>query len=223
MRRWATAAVFVLAVVSVGVGPADAAVPDKPFTATGCDSYSDSVARLYTAGLDREPEQGGFEFWMVEYTTGRWDLTRMATFFTQSPEFEASYGTLSQDEFVRQLYRNVLDREGEAGGVTFWNQQMDAGMDRGTVLLRFAESPENITNSGTTQPTLGPFNAGLSGPFTCPGWVPPSPGDVKNCSDFGTQPEAQAWHDYYFDDHGDISKLDQDANGVACESLPSGS
>lgn len=221
MRRMLAAMMLLCGVLAVPSG-SEAAVPGKGFTETGCDGYSDSVARLYTAGLGREPEQGGFEFWMVEYTWGRWDLTRMATFFSQSPEFAESYGTLSQDEFIRQLYRNVLGREGEAGGVTFWNEQMDLGMDRGTVLLRFAESPENITNSGTIEPILGPFNAGLPGAWSCTGWAPPSPGDTVNCSDFATQGDAQAWHDYYVADHGDIANLDADGNGVVCESLPRG-
>lgn len=209
-----------VAFVAMSPIPASAAVPGKEFTETGCDGYSDSVARLYTAGLDREPEPGGFEFWMTEYTAGRYDLPKMATFFTRSPEFEASYGELTQDGFIRQLYRNVLDREGEDGGVEFWNQQMTAGLDRGTVLLRFAESPENITNSGTVQPILGPFNAGLSGPWTCTRPVPMNPGNSKNCPDFATQAEAQAWFDIYFPDYGDVAGLDADDNGVPCENLP---
>ena len=140
--------------------PAGASVPDKPFTQTQCEGDSDSVARLYTAGLGRQPEQGGFDFWITEYTLGTWTFPRMAEFFVSSPEFAESYGTLTQDEFIRQLYRNVLGREGEAGGVTFWNGEMSAGMTRATVLMRFAESPENIANSGTVEPTLGPFNEG---------------------------------------------------------------
>ena len=167
MRRLAAVCVTALLMAALTPASAGAAVPGKPFTETGCENYSDSVARLYTAGLGREPEQGGFEFWMAEYTAGRWDLPSMATFFTQSPEFAESYGDLTNDGFIRQLYRNVLAREGESGGITFWNQQMALGMDRGTVLLRFAESPENITNSGTVEPELGPFNAGRLGPWTC--------------------------------------------------------
>ncbi len=220
MKRRVAVAVVMIAFTVMNVSGVNASVPDKGFTETGCDAYSDSVARLYTAGLDREPEKGGFEFWMVEYTNGRWLLPSMATYFTQSVEFEASYGALTQDGFIRQLYRNVLGREGESGGVTFWNEQMSAGMDRGTVLLRFAESPENITNSGTVQPALGAFNAGLPGPWSCTGWTPPSPGDTKNCSDFATQAESQTWFDYYYGDYGDIAKLDADNNLVPCESLP---
>ena len=217
MNRLAAVAVTVVFLTIVSPGVADAAVPGKSFTETGCEGSSDSVARLYTAGLGREPEQGGFEFWMVEYTNGRWGLLKMATFFTQSPEFQASYGALTQDGFIRQLYRNVLGREGDSGGLAFWNQQMSAGLDRGTVLLNFAESPENITNSGTVQPTLGPFNAGIVGPWTCSGWTPPTPGDTKNCSDFATQAEAQTWFDYYYPSYGDIAKLDLDNNRVPCE------
>lgn len=166
VRIAVTTVVFVLMAVLAPID-AGAAVAGKPFTETGCEAYSDSVARLYTAGLDRAPEQGGFEFWLDEYTAGNWDLPRMATFFTQSDEFTESYGQLSDDGFIRQLYGNVLDRQGDAGGIAFWNEQMAEGMTRGIVLLRFAESPENIAISGTTSPALGPFNEGLARPWSC--------------------------------------------------------
>jgi len=147
---------------------ASAEVPGQPFTSTECENYSDSVARLYTAGLGREPEQGGFDFWITEYTLGTWTFPAMANFFVNSPEFQQSYGTLNQNEFILQLYRNILGREGESGGVTFWNQQMSAGTDRATVLMRFAESPENIQRSGTVEPELGPFNGGRApGAWRC--------------------------------------------------------
>ncbi len=162
---------------------------------------------------------------MTEYTAGRWSLANAAIFFTESPEFEASYGQLDQDGFIRQLYRNVLGREGEEGGVAFWNGQMDAGMTRGTVLLRFAESPENIANSGTTSPALGEFNEGRTGAWFCSyrfndGAPASHPGDVVNCADFETQQAAQDYFDYYAPRYGDVAGLDRDDNGIACESLP---
>ncbi len=225
---WRVAACVVVSVGLFGwtAAPSSAAVPGLAFTQTGCEGYSDSVARLYTAGFGRLPEQPGFEFWMGEYTSGRWNLPRMATFFTQSDEFVARYGSLDQEGFVRQLYRNVLGREGEPGGVTHWTNQLNLGQTRGTVLLRFAESPENITNSGTVQPVLGAFNGGLSGRWSCgstpvqPPPVPGNPGDTKNCGDFATQVEAQNWFDTYYPAYGDIAKLDADNNLLACESLP---
>lgn len=48
---------------------------------------------------------------------------------------------------------------------------------------------------------------------------PANPGDDKNCSDFPTQAAAQAYFDRYYPAYGDVSKLDRDNNGIACESL----
>lgn len=164
MKKRATLALATIllgAAAGVAPGPAMAAVPGKPFTETGCDEYTDSVARLYTAGLGRETEQGGFEFWVNEYMRSRYSLYRMAMFFTQSDEFARSFGQPSNREFVEIMYRNVLDREGEMGGIDFWTSELDSGRrDRATILLNFAESPENIQRSRTTQPALGPFNVG---------------------------------------------------------------
>jgi len=154
-------------VVSLDPGPAGASLPGAPFTETGCEEYSDSVVRLYQAGLGRSPDQGGFEFWLEAYTSGQWTFDRMAQFFVTSDEFQGSYGQLSDIDFIRQLYRNVLGREGDSVGVDYWFSQMAAGMSRSVVLMRFAESPENITKTGTTPPAFGPFNHGWTGPWTC--------------------------------------------------------
>ena len=45
--------------------------------------------------------------------------------------------------------------------------------------------------------------------------------DAYNCSDFSTQSQAQSCHDYCFAIVGfDVHRLDQNNDGVACESLP---
>ena len=146
---------------------ADAALTNAPFTETGCEEYSDSVARLYQAGLDRVPDRDGFEFWFDAYTSGEYTFPQMAAFFVTSDEFTSRYGELSDADFVRQLYRNVLGREGEAGGVEFWTSKMAGGMTRSVVLMRFAESPENIDKTGTVAPAFGPFNNGWTEAWTC--------------------------------------------------------
>ncbi len=205
--------------------PAGASVPGLEFTETGCEGYSDSVARLYTAGLGREPEEGGFEYWMGLYTAGDISLLGMSDFFVTSPEFDLKYGDLTQLEFVNQIYLNVLGRLGEAKGVEYWDGQMTGGVTRGELLVLFAESTENITNTGTATPTLGIFNKGLDRAWTCAGWPkldpagPTNPGDSKNCGDFSSHAEAQAWFDTYFPNFGDIAGLDSDGDGVACEGL----
>jgi Excalibur calcium-binding domain len=46
---------------------------------------------------------------------------------------------------------------------------------------------------------------------------PPNPGNSKNCSDFRTQAEAQAWFNKYYPHYGDVADLDRDNDLIACE------
>jgi len=46
--------------------------------------------------------------------------------------------------------------------------------------------------------------------------------DEYNCSDFDTQPEAQAFYDKAGGVNGDVNRLDANKDGVPCESLPKG-
>lgn len=61
------------------------------------------------------------------------------------------------------------------------------------------------------------FNRALGAPEFTP---PANPGDVVNCGDFARWEDAQAWHDRYYPYYGDVSRLDGDGDGVACQSLP---
>ena len=47
-----------------------------------------------------------------------------------------------------------------------------------------------------------------------------NPGNAKDCSDFATQTQAQAWFDKYFAQFGDVANLDGDKDGRVCVSLP---
>jgi len=49
---------------------------------------------------------------------------------------------------------------------------------------------------------------------------PANPGDAKDCGDFATQAEAQAWFDLYYPLYGDVAHLDYDNDREACETLP---
>ena len=44
--------------------------------------------------------------------------------------------------------------------------------------------------------------------------------NIYNCADFTTQAEAQAVFDYCNPTAGDVHRLDNDGDGVVCESLP---
>lgn len=83
-----------------------------------------------------------------------------------------------------------------------------------------ALSPSRLLDTRTA-PEPAPSNPPAPGPTPGPTQSKPAnPGDAKNCSDFSTQREAQAWFDYYYPHYGDVARLDADGDLIACESLP---
>lgn len=117
-----------------------------------------TVAYLYEAGLNRDGSIDllGLNFWIDQREAGLSER-QVSRAFLESAEFEAAFGDafdtsspdyLSNRELVEQLYRNVLNREGEIGGVDFWtNLVSQPDFTRADLLLAFAESPENISAS----------------------------------------------------------------------------
>lgn len=100
------------------------------------------VARLYWAYFDRIPDTEGLLHWIAETSDGV-ALGEISQVFAGSPEFDAAYGSLSDEEFVRLVYRNVLDREPDAEGEAFWTGRLhDKTATRGQVMVGFSESPE---------------------------------------------------------------------------------
>jgi hypothetical protein len=111
-----------------------------------------TVAYLYEAGLNRDGniDRGGLNFWIDAREAGL-TLRQLGNAFLESPEFANAFGapaSLSDPDLIAVLYRNVLNREGEPGGVTFWTAVLEQpNFTRSDMLLAFAESPENIGGS----------------------------------------------------------------------------
>jgi hypothetical protein len=108
-----------------------------------------------------------------------------------------------QDDGNVVLYR--------ADGTPSWYSGWDAGQT--------ASAPGNGTY--VPRPTA-PQQPAPQPPAPQP--TPPgNPGDTKNCTDFSTWRAAQNWFDTYYPYYGDVAKLDQDNDRIACESLPGAS
>ncbi|MEO0937113.1 MAG: DUF4214 domain-containing protein [Pseudomonadota bacterium] len=108
------------------------------------------VFRIYQATLDRVPDTTGFDAWSERLDTNAQSILQVASGFTNSPEFQATYGTLNDVEFVNLLYQNVLGRTGEPAGVANWIGALEGGASRAQVVLGFSESQEFKIKSNDT-------------------------------------------------------------------------
>lgn len=109
------------------------------------DGNAGQAYRLYQSAFDRAPDVSGLKFWINKLDNNN-GLSWVADRFIDSDEFTIRYGeSASNADFVNSLYQNVLDRDGDEGGIAFWNEKLDTGeFSRTDVLIRFSESEENI-------------------------------------------------------------------------------
>ena len=109
------------------------------------DGAAGQAYRIYRAAFDRAPDEVGLGYWIAALDRGA-TLDAIAHAFVDSQEFRDLYGAAATNEdVVTQLYRNVLDREPDQGGLDFWIDVLDSGRDDvDGVLASFSESWENV-------------------------------------------------------------------------------
>ncbi len=113
------------------------------FSATPQWQVLDPLTRIYYAYFLRIPDSNGLRYWLGQRRMGM-TVARISSEFAASSEFQNTYGQLSNEAFVRLVYRNVLGREGEPAGVSFWTRRLDGRTrNRGEVMAQFSESPEH--------------------------------------------------------------------------------
>nr|WP_305852518.1 ExeM/NucH family extracellular endonuclease [Verticiella sp. GG226] len=113
------------------------------------DGAAGQSYRLYEAAFDRAPDLGGVSYWTRALDGAEGDVTWLARGFLASDEFTQSFGqyqSLSNDAFIDLLYANVLGREAEDGGASYWLDALESGMARENLLASFSESGENRIN-----------------------------------------------------------------------------
>jgi hypothetical protein len=107
------------------------------------DGFAAQVIRLYDAVLQRAPDPAGLDLWVDLMETGQTTLKEVALGFLSSPEFQARAGNLSNADFVELIYTSALGRASDPGGKAYWVGQLEAGSNRGEVLIGFSESVEH--------------------------------------------------------------------------------
>lgn len=98
------------------------------------------VSRLYTKALGRNYEIDGLNAWCNQINTGVNSPEYVAECFINSDEFMRK--NLSNEEYVKVLYRTFLGREYDQAGLNAWVNQLNNGVSRQEVLHGFSRSAE---------------------------------------------------------------------------------
>ncbi len=132
-------------------------VDDGYVTPTYSNELSDEdfVTSLYLILLERQPDQGGYSYWLSLLQGGH--ITRDGLFdaFINSAEGQAVIANhqaggdpnLSDEAFLNLLYEEILGRPADPGGIAFWLSRMQDPVDpatRSEVLESFLLSNEDF-------------------------------------------------------------------------------
>ncbi len=102
------------------------------------------VWRLYQATFLRQPDSNGLAHWVGAAQDGM-GLDEIASYFTDGAEFRNRYGNVSNAEFVRLVYANVLCRLPDGSGETYWVDQLRSGsLSRSDLVVNFTELREYL-------------------------------------------------------------------------------
>lgn len=106
--------------------------------------WADDVFRLYQATLDRAPDEDGYLNWSGRLGSGT-PFLEVVDGFVASPEFQNTYGSLDDDQFVTLLYNNVLGRDPDGPGLERWTSDLAGDASRADVVRGFSQSLEFTT------------------------------------------------------------------------------
>ena len=98
------------------------------------------IKRLYTTCLGRQADSGGLEYWKGRIISGSSKGINLAGSFVFSDEFTAK--NYCDEHFVRQMYKAMVDREADSGGLQYWVNLLNTGTTRQAALNSFASSQE---------------------------------------------------------------------------------
>lgn len=124
--------------------------------------YRWQTARLFLAFFNRTPDADGWVYWNDRIISHRARLKVIAESFSNSTEFQQRYGTVSNREFIRLMYRNVMDRAPDRDGYDYWLGHLNSGrMTRGDVMAYFSESAEFVADAESRLTGNAGYLAGL--------------------------------------------------------------
>jgi hypothetical protein len=120
-----------------------------------------NIAELYVAYFNRIPDSEGMNYWLKQFKSGASIETIGKSFYAAaiSPTFSALTGyssTMSNVDFIRTIYKNVLGRnEVDQGGLDYWSTALSkpegtSGAEtRGTLINTILNAAHGFKNDAT--------------------------------------------------------------------------
>lgn len=109
------------------------------------------IGRVYQAVLSRAPDAGGVRYYQ-QLLINNLSKQQMVDGFVNSAEFQNGYGSLSNGDFIHQIYLNVLGRAADDSGFNYYLDLLNNGsLSRGQMMMGFIDSPEYINREDVKQ------------------------------------------------------------------------
>jgi hypothetical protein len=115
----------------------------RSFAAVPTTFPSEFIARTYTEGLGRLPDQAGWSDWQKRFASTGCNAASLSQFVSgiyKGTEFQGL--PYDNQERLLSLYRGVLSREPDSGGYAYWLAKLSSGTSYTTVIDSFMASTE---------------------------------------------------------------------------------
>lgn len=97
------------------------------------------VDTAYACVLNRPAETGGLDWWASQVKSGA-SQYQIIDAFLNSGEGNLIYGNETDQQFVNSVYHNVLNRDVDSGGLTYWTDALHTGLTRGQLFSGIIDS-----------------------------------------------------------------------------------
>ncbi|MBI3728167.1 MAG: DUF4214 domain-containing protein [Burkholderiales bacterium] len=111
---------------------------------------------LYVAFFNRVPDADGLSYWMDQVQAGMNESQIAESFYLvalQSPALTGYSSGMSNDDFIRIIYKNVLGRTGStapnAAEIDYWSSQLKNGTPKGSMVRAILVSAREYANDAT--------------------------------------------------------------------------
>lgn len=105
-------------------------------------SLDQKIAALYVGFFNRAPDFSGLSYWKGQANSGGYAndlalLKAISAGFAAHPQFAINFGSLSNQQFVEQLYVSMLGSAGDAQGINYWTGLINGGASRADIVAEF--------------------------------------------------------------------------------------